>query len=307
MWFKQVQLFQMGKLSSYHYDDLHEKLNALKFSPCLPSHPYSIGWVSPVDEEGAPLLRMFNGYIMLCLQVEEKILPANVIRQELNELVKQIEASENRKLRAKEKFALKDEVIATLLPRAFSKFTRIYGYIDQKNNWLVLGTTNTKAIDHFLSLVRKSLTDDVQQVANANIADLLTVWLKQQNYPSILSVEKSCVLQDPKQENRIIRCQQQDLFSNPIQALIKDGCEVVQLALCWQDRVNFALLDDLSIRSIQFQDEIVAQAKEMEAETKQQQFDADFLIMTETMSTMLTELLAALKQPTITTMMQQAS
>ena len=40
-----------------------------------------------------------------------------------------------------------------------------------------------------------------------------------------------------------------------------------------------------------FKDEIIEQVKEMEAGTKQQQFNADFLIMTETLDGLLKDLL----------------
>lgn len=45
--------------------------------------PYGAGWISLVDEEDAPLIQSMNGYIMICLQIEEKILPPIVVRQEL--------------------------------------------------------------------------------------------------------------------------------------------------------------------------------------------------------------------------------
>lgn len=58
----------------------------------------------------------------------------------------------------------------------------------------------------------------------------MTSWLKHQNYSSSFSIEKSCVLQDANHESRVIRCKEQDLFAS-IQTLIKDGCEIKQLAL----------------------------------------------------------------------------
>jgi recombination associated protein RdgC len=119
----------------------------------------------------------------------------------------------------------------------------------------------------------------------------MTSWLKHQNHSSAFSIEKSCVLQDANHENRVIRCHNQDLFASSIQSLIKDGCEVKQLALNWQDHINFVLLDDLSMQSIKFSDEIIEQIKEMEAGTKQQQFNADFLIMTETLDGLFKNLL----------------
>ena len=51
------------------------------------------------------------------------------------------------------------------------------------------------------------------------------------------------------------------------------------------------MLDDLSLQSIKFSDEIIEQIKEMEAGTKQQQFNADFLIMTETLDGLFKNLL----------------
>lgn len=290
MWFKQIQVFQLSNpLPSP--DKIIEKLEQLAFTSCLPSLPQSAGWVSPLEEDNAPLVRIMNGYMMICLQIEEKILPNTVIQQELAEVIKQTETSQNRKLRQKEKFSLKDEVIMALLPRAFSKFTKIYAYIDAKNRWLVLGTANLKKTEQFIATYKKTISEEIQAIDVNNVSYTMTSWLKQKNYPSSFTIEKACVLQDPQQENRIVRCRQQDLFAQGIQSLIKDGCDVVQLALSWQERVNFVLSKDFSLSSLQFQDEIMAQAKEMEPETKQQQFDADFLIMIETLSALLKELL----------------
>ena len=291
MWFKQAQLFQLTDSMRYAPTTLIEKLEELIFQDCLPSMPYGAGWVSPVDEEGAPLIQTMNGYVMICLQIEEKILPPIVIRQELAKKIKQIEASENRKISPKEKYVLKDEITATLLPRAFSKLTRIYAYIDTKNHWLILGTANAKKTEQFMSAFKKTFGDNIAAFQIKKLSAIMTSWLKHQNHSSSFSIEKSCVLQDANHESRIIRCQEQDLFESPIQSLIKDGCEIKQLALNWQDRIDFVLLDNLSLQSIRFKDEIIEQVKEMEAGTKQQQFNADFLIMTETLDGLLKDLL----------------
>lgn len=298
MWFKQIQIFQIPQLS-YSAEKLVEKLEQLIFKPCLPSLPSSAGWATPADEEGAALIRTINGCFMLCLQIEEKILPATVIRQALLDKIKELEAKEDRKVYKKEKLALKDEVVLTLLPRAFTKFTRIYGYLDTKNNWLVLGTSNQKKAEQFISILKKTINEEIHALDIERISHSLTQWLQHRNFPSSFNIEKSCVLQDPRQQTRVIRCQQQDLFASSIQALIKDGCEAKQLALSWQDRVSFVLADDFSLSSIKFQDALLSEAKDLEPETKQQQLDADFLIMTETFSRMLKELFSCFIGSTI--------
>ena len=291
MWFKQIQPFQLADSFKYSKNTLEEKLELLTFTPCLPSMPYSAGWISPIDENDGPLVRSINGYTIFCLQIEEKILPATVINQELSEAIKQIETSENRKLRPKEKYALKDEIMITLLPRAFSRLSKVYAYIDSKNHRLILGTANPKKSEQFFNIFKKSFSEEIKSIEIKKLSSIMTNWLKNKNYPSYFSIEKACVLQDPNQENRIIRCKQQDLFSTGIQSLIKDGCEAIQLALTWQDQVSFVLVNDFSLSSIQFQDEILEQVKEMEPGTDKQQFDADFLIMTEVLSSLINDLL----------------
>lgn len=290
MWFKQIQLFQLME-SHFTPDDLIEKLEELAFRPCLPSMQQSLGWVSLIDADNAPLIQSINGKIMLCLQIEDKILPPIVIRQELDKKIKHIEASEARKVRPKEKSNLRDDITATFLPRAFSKLTKIYGYIDTKNNWLVLGTTNEKKTEQFLSIFKKSVSENIHPFQLKKLSTTITHWVKHQNYPTVFSIEKTGVLQDPNQEGRIIRCQQQDLFANGIQSLIKDGCEVKQIGIEWQDRVNFVLSDKFLLHGIKYQDEIKAQAKEMEGETLEQQFIADFFIMSESLDGLLKDLL----------------
>lgn len=293
MWFKQIQLLQINSTLDLSANHLMEKLEPLAFKPCMPSMPSSMGWVSPQgsDDEDAPLTRSINGFIMICLQIEEKILPAAVVRHELAEKIKKIEATEDRKVRQSEKLSMKDEIIMTFLPRAFSKFTKVYAYIDTKNRRIILGTAIAKKAEQFISMFTKALNTDIFSPDIDKLSPIITLWLQHQNYSTAFAIEKACVLQDPSQQNRVIRCQHQDLFATAIQSLIKDGCEVKQLALNWQDRISFVLSDDFLLKSIKFHDDIVSQAKEMEPETREQHFDADFLIMTDVLSLVIGDLL----------------
>jgi recombination associated protein RdgC len=292
MFFKQAQLFQLSQ-SMGSANELIKNLEKLSFKECLPSMLSSVGWVSPIDEDEAPLVQAISGYMMICMQFEEKILPNSVVRQELAKKIKEIEMTEARRVGQKEKLRLKDDFTAVLLPRAFTKLTKIYAYIDTKNRWLILGTTNAKKTEQFISIFKKSLGDTIHSFQIKKLSTLMTTWLTQQNHGSSFSIEKSCVMQDANHQNRVIRCREQNLFANSIQSLIKDGCEIKQLALNWQDHIDFVLADDLSLQSIRFKDEVIQQAKDMEAETQQQKFHADFLIMTGTLEGLIKDLLDA--------------
>lgn len=44
-------------------------------------------------------------------------------------------------------------------------------------------------------------------------------------------------INEKKQKSRVIRRKDQDLFTSSIHSLVKDSCEIKQLALNWQDRI----------------------------------------------------------------------
>lgn len=297
MLFKQFKPFQLSALFDCSSRNIEKYCEKFAFHPCLPSLPLSSGWVSVLDEGDSPLIRSISNCIIICAQFEEKILPESVIRKVLLDKIKEIEKTENRKVRQKEKWSLKDEIVMTLLPRAFSKFTKVYAYLDVTQRWLILGTTNEKKTEQFLTLFKKSMGDEVQSFNLKKIPAILTNWIKEKNYPESIAVEKECVLQDHNQFNRVIRCKQQNLFSESIKGLIKDGCEVKQLGLSWQDQINFVLHDDFSMHGVQFQDEVLEQVKSMEPETKQQQFDADFIIIEAVFSALIKKLLGLFNAP----------
>jgi recombination associated protein RdgC len=290
MWFKQIQLYQLTTPIKKAGHELATQLESLAFTPCLPSMPSSIGWISPLEEENAPLVRSINGCSLICLQIEEKILPASVIGMALKDKIKQMEVAEGRKIRKKEKLSFKDEVVFTLLPRAFSKITRLYAYIDARNNWLILNTTSPKKAELFISLFKKSLGEGIVAFDIVKPSSIITRWLKNKDYPDVFSIEKSCVLQDPNQQNRMIRAQEQDLFAGSIQDLVKDGCEAIQIALCWQDRLNFTLAEDFTIRSMRRTEDDLAEINEV-TESKSEKLDANLFMMTEMFAGLIQDLL----------------
>lgn len=292
MLYKQLQLFQLTESFRFSKEEWIEKLSPLAFNPCLPSLPSSAGWISPIDEEQSSLVHLVNDCIMLCMQIEEKVLPTAVIRQELEKKTKEIEQNEGRKIYKSEKLRLKDELTTQLLIRAFTKINRVHAYIDIKNNWLVLGTTHAKKTEQFISLFKKSISENVNGFKFSKLSSLFTNWIKTEEYPTHFVVEKNAVLQDPQLQKRIIRCREQNLFSSGIQSLIKEGCEVTQLALSWNDRVQFVLTDNFLVSNIQFLENVFAESDYSEADTKLLKFNADSLILTNLISAILKDLLA---------------
>lgn len=296
MWFKQIQLFQLAGKPPKKADTLTEKLHNFEFQDCLASTPSSHGWTSPIDLEQAPIVHAANGYLMMCLKIEEKILPATVIRQAVEDKVRQLEDEDNR-LSRQAKADLKSEITFSLLPRAFSKYTRVYAYIDPNLNLLLLNTANKRHTELFIDAMQKTLPlVKLQRPDIKRLRTLMTQWLINDDAPKGFWVEKSCVLQDSQYQARVIRCKEQELSANPIVNLVTDGCEVKQLAMMWAERVQFNLSDDFVFRSVKYAEELIDQAKSLADQDAAQQFDADFAIMTETLHEFFAALLPEVLQ-----------
>lgn len=290
MLFKQAQFFKLNQEISIKTSSLLPKLEALQFTPCLPSFASSCGWTAPLQEEHSPLVHQIGQYLILCVRHEDKILPASVVRDATEEKINEIELKENRKVYNKEKRDMRTELTQTMLPKAFSKKALVFGYVDTKNRLLVLNTTHKERTKTFLSLLKKSLDVDATALKLKKISYVLTQWINSDASPKGITILDKSVLQDPNQVQRIIRSQAQDIFSTPMQGFLKEGFEVKQLAVAWHDAMEFTITEGLIIKTIKYRDDLLS-ASEEEIEHATQRFDANFIIMAETFAELIPVLL----------------
>lgn len=292
MWFKNIKLFQLAEKLSLEDSVLEEKLQTFAFRPCTAAMPQSVGWVPVTDAENATLVYAAMGYKMICLKIEEKILPATVVREQAEERIKEVEALDSRKLSKREKASIKDQIFFTLIQQAFCRSTKIYAYFDTHKNWLIVNCTNAKKLELFTTHFKKAL-EGIELVTpeTKNIPKLMTQWLLSNQYPDSFLIEKNAVLEDFNDTKRVIRVKNQDLFNDSIQNLIKDGCVPKQINLTWFDRVTFNLNHDMTLTALKYEDVVIESADDGMVETDAEKFDADFLIMTQVLQAMVQEIL----------------
>jgi recombination associated protein RdgC len=292
MWFNQVQIFQV--ISSMPRDEgiLEEQLDKLEFEPCKANIPMTSGWITPFDEDEEYLVHSYKNYLLFCLKIEEKVLPIYVIRQELKERIKEIESSQQRKVSAKEKYAIRDEIYSVLLPQAFSRITKVYAYFDIKNKRLILNTTNAKKTEIFTSMLQKTIDNiAIASFPLKNLNTIMTNWIQKDNCPKPFNVEDSCVLKDLTLTSKVIRLKGQDLFSKSVQLLLQDNYKVEQIMVTWQDRVTFILKENFNLSTIKYAEMIKTELKEYSLETTEEELAANFIIMVETLNTLISDLL----------------
>lgn len=299
MWFKNLRLLQFKDAFAYEPEQLAEQLATTEFQPCPKHLPTSLGWVSPLEQPDAPLVYGGNGFMLLCLKSEERVLPAAVLREKVAEKVAEIQQKEDRKVGRKERQNLREDIYQTLLPQAFTQSTRLQGYIDTQEKLLVIDATSDKQVELFCNFLRKSLGSlkvTVPEVQTVNT--VITSWLRDQKSPTEFTIEEQCVLTDLRREGGTIRAQRQDLFSSHIQNFLNSHYTVSQLALSWQEQVQFNLHDDFGIKSLKFLPDILEARAETFAETEAERFTTDFVLMSETLRHFLRSLLQVFARQT---------
>ena len=102
MWFKNLQLYRLPRGFEYSPEQLHDKLQERAFRPCGSLEAASYGWVPPLGREGTQLTHGSGGFVMVCARKEERVLPGQVVREELADKVSAIEAQQGRPVSRKE-------------------------------------------------------------------------------------------------------------------------------------------------------------------------------------------------------------
>ncbi len=282
MWFRNLQLFRLTHKFDFSAEELDAQLKRKPSRDCGSLEPNTIGWEPPLGRHGRMLTHGVAQFIMICAKRQEKVLPASVVSEQLESKVAVIEESEGRKIRHRERQDLKDGLLLELLPKAFTKSSLIYAYIDRRDGWLVINAPSAKKGEELITLLRDTLgTLPLRPLEVAlSPTDTMTRWLKGKKLPKIFSLGDECELRDSTGEGGVVRCRGQDLQGDEISAHLRAGKQVFRLSLEWQQRISMVLGEDLAIRRLKFLESIREEAAADEAEEPASRFDADFALMT---------------------------
>lgn len=296
LWFKNLMVYRLSRDITLTADAMERQLAELSFTPCGSQDMAKTGWVPPMGSHSDTLTHVANGQIIICARKEEKMLPASVIKQTLEAKINKLEAEQARKLKKTEKDSLKDEVLHSLLPRAFSRFNQTMVWIDTVNNLVMLDCASAKKAEDTLALLRKSLGSlpVVPLTFEKPLELTLTEWVRSGDTPADFALMDEAELKAILEGGGIIRCKQQDLVCDEIANHIESGKVVTKLALDYQERVQFILADDASIKRLKFADVLREQNDDIDREDVGQRFDADFILMTGELTALLMHLIAAL-------------
>lgn len=294
MWFKNVRAYRLTAPFDLSAEELAARLAARAFAPCAKSQALSLGWVPPLGEDTESLVHAAGGRLLLTARREEKVLPAAVVREQLDDKIAAIEQEQARKVYRRERLGLKDEIVADCLPRAFSRSTRLHACIDTRAGWMFVDSASAGRAEELLNLLRDCIGSFpllLPQV-NQSPVSVMTGWLLHRNLPGDFALGTECELREPGEEGGVVRCRGVDLLSEEVETHLHAGRQVARLALHWDERVALLLGEDLCLRRLRFADELMKENENIPEADTAARLDADFVLMSEAITALQERLIA---------------
>lgn len=280
MLFRNLSLFRFPP--GMPLTDLETQLDGRRLRACGPMDLATRGFVSPYGRDEQDLVHRSGPFALVTIGAEDKLLPGVVIRETLAERLAERAAKEGRRIGAKERQRLKEEVVAELLPRAFSRPSRRHAWLDERGGWLVIDTASRKAAEESVSELREALGrfPATPPAPQESPRALMTDWLIRGNLPTGLTLGDECELRDPAETGASVRCRRQELESDEVREHLKSGKQVFQLGLEFDERIHFVLGEDLTVRKLRFADVVLDEINESDIESMRAEVDAQFALVT---------------------------
>ncbi len=295
MWFKNLQVYRLSGQFTTTPENLEARLQEDVFSGCRKMEMAAAGWAPPLGRHGRQLVHAANGYIMVCLRKEEKLIPAGVVRQLLDDKVAEVEAGESRDVYRREKMRMKEEIMVDLLPRALSRISDLFAYIDTHNSLLIVDSASAGKAEVLVSQLRSTLgrlpATPLQSVNS--LSGCMTRWLNGEQLPPGFELGDDCELKHPDPDGGVITCKHQDLGAAEVRNHIRGGKRAVKLAMQWRERLSFVLHEDLSIKRLRFEDVVREVEQGTDADDPASRFDLDFSLLALELTEFLPQLLQA--------------
>ena len=283
MWFKNLQIYRLPTPWNIELAKFDELLSRAPFNRCPSNEPLSKGWISP--RRDGSLVFSLGGQWLIALAVEQRLLPSSVVNDEVKDRAEAMEAQQGYAPGRKQLKELRERVTEELMPRAFTRRRSTFVWIDPKNGWFCVDASSPGKAEEVIEHLRHCLDEFPLTMLHTQVSptSAMADWLAGGDAPAGFTIDRDCELKAAGEEKAAVRYVRHPLdgdeIAGEIKAHLASGKLPTKSALTWDDRISFILSEKLEIKRLAFLDLLKEQA-EKTAEHADEQFDADFALMT---------------------------
>ncbi|TDX30239.1 recombination associated protein RdgC [Modicisalibacter xianhensis] len=295
MWFKHLHLYRVHDAPTLSDDDLGAALDEQAFRPLGSVEARRMGWSAPAGRGSQQRLHEIQGHRLMSALRQERLLPASVVKEEMESRAAEREEAEGRPLRRQEKQALKEEIYEEFLPRAFVRTQRIDLWWDTQRHLIGINASSRKRAEDVLDLLRQTLGSlKVTPLATRATPMLaMTEWLSDpEKRPATLALGDQVELKAVSGDESVLRGRQIDLDGEEIQTALETGRQATRLAFTIDESLSLVLTDDLALKTLRFADALIDEASQTDdGDDPVLRLETDFALMTQALSRTIEQLI----------------
>lgn len=285
MFFRNLTLFRFAKGVIRDSRHLRAALETVPLRDIGPLELKTSGFVPPFATDDIVFELDYGRFAMLTLATWTKLLPGDVVTQEVNRRLKarieaETTAESTRVVGAREKKQVRDEVITQLLPAAFSRKSVLNAYVDLNGGWLMIDTASRAQAEAMVNRLRDAFGrfPAVPLAPEESPRVVMTDWLLRGRIEG-WHFGDECELRDPAEAGAVVRLSHQDLETDEVREHLKSGKQCFKLGLEYNQHVGFTLDEGLVLRRLRFFDSVLDKLKEESAESREAEISARFALM----------------------------
>ena len=292
-WFNKVLAYRLTEVVDLTVERLQAALHEKLARPLGSEEMSTYGFTTPlprVDGVLSPILaHPCGGGILICTEKWFRKVPNKSVAAEVDKKVQEIETSQDRKVKGKERKEIKEMIVNAMIPRLVPDCKHTTALILPAQNLILVDTGTPSAAEDLLSTLREVLGSLPLRPLRTlqSPADGMTAWLMAGAAPEGFLILDSAVLageKDGKKSSKA-RLSDMDLTSEEVQLHLQTGRKAIKLALAWNNKLSFKLTDKLQLEGIRFDDLVQQDAAQAAGSGDAlQHFDASMTIMAATLA-----------------------
>jgi recombination associated protein RdgC len=299
MFFKNLRAYKITDLAGLSAENILAAVTQSKFAPCTGQEAIRMGFTNAMHKSSQTLCHALNDDVLvLTMRRQEKILPAKVINEELQPKIEALELEKGRPLGRKEKQALKEELIQTLIPRAFSQSSEVNAIIDKAAGYVFIDTSSAGRAEDLLSMLRKGLGSlpVLPWVDGARLSNAMQTWLAGENLPQGMALGHAVKLVAPDEEGAKASFDNQLLTATDVQNQLEDKM-VVEMVLTIENNCTFKIKDNGTLTQIKWHDLITNGNDELGWDDLVLRLNADLLLIIDQLRSIVRAVLGSVGVP----------